>query len=80
MQLKQIIEILTSVSPFDKTVAHDQVIAFIQDNQLNMGQIMNCMRLALVGDSKGPDLFEIIDFIGVEETVRRITKLCENQN
>jgi glutamyl-tRNA synthetase len=37
-----------------------------------MGQIMNCLRLALVGDAKGPDLFEIIDFIGVKETVGRI--------
>ncbi|MCL1850333.1 MAG: glutamate--tRNA ligase, partial [Bacteroidetes bacterium] len=70
--LKQITNILTSVIPFDKTAAHDKVITFIQENQLNMGQIMNCLRLALVGDSKGPDLFEIIDFIGVDETVRRI--------
>jgi glutamyl-tRNA synthetase len=58
----------------DKIAMHNNVVAFIQENQLNMGQIMNCLRLALVGDSKGPDLFEIIDFIGVEETVRRIEK------
>jgi len=76
-QLKQIIEILTSVSSFNKTLAHDKVVAFIQENQLNMGQIMNCLRLAIVGDSKGPDLFEIIDFIGVEETVKRINVAIE---
>jgi len=70
--LKQIIEILSTVSPFDKLIAHDKVISYIQENQLNMGQIMNCLRLALVGDSKGPDLFEIIDFIGVKETISRI--------
>ena len=72
LHLSQIAAILSSVTPFDKTVAHDKVMTFIQDNQLNMGQIMNCLRLALVGDSKGPDLFEIIDFIGREETIRRI--------
>jgi len=76
-QLKQIIEILTSILPFDKTLAHDKVVAFIQENQLNMGQIMNCLRLAIVGDSKGPDLFEIIDFIGVGETIRRIDVAIE---
>jgi len=70
--LKRVIDILTAIVPFDKTKAHHKLIAFIQDNQLNMGQIMNCLRLALVGDTKGPDLFEIIDFIGVEETIRRI--------
>ena len=72
VHLKQISDILTSVSPFHKTTTHDRVIAFIQENQLNMGNIMNCLRLSLVGDSKGPDLFEIIDFIGVQEAVRRI--------
>jgi len=76
--LNHICEILNSVSPFDKTVAHDKVIAYIQENQLNMGQIMNCLRLALVGDSKGPDLFEIIDFIGTEETIGRISTCCSN--
>jgi glutamyl-tRNA synthetase len=70
--LKQISEILFAVNPFDKTIAHDKVVSYIQDNQLNMGQIMNCLRLALVGDAKGPDLFEIIDFLGVTETIRRI--------
>ena len=72
LHLNQIAEILSSITPFDKIVAHDKVITFIQENQLNMGQIMNCLRLALVGDSKGPDLFEIIDFIGVEETMKRM--------
>ncbi|MCL2168142.1 MAG: glutamate--tRNA ligase [Lentimicrobiaceae bacterium] len=76
-QLHHMIEIFSSVSPFDKTIAHDKVIAFIQENQLNMGQIMNCLRLCLVGDSKGPDLFEIIDFIGVEETIHRIRMAIE---
>ena len=75
--LKKIIEILTTVSPFDKTIAHDNVMAFIQENQLNMGQTMNCLRLALVGDSKGPDLFEIVDFVGLRETVRRIELAIE---
>jgi len=72
--LKQIMEILATVTPFNKTIAHEKVVAFIQENQLNMGQIMNCLRLALVGDSKGPDLFEIIDFIGMEETIVRIER------
>jgi len=73
-QLEEIAKILASILPFDKTKAHDYVIAYIQENHLNTGQVMNCLRLAIVGDSKGPDLFEIIDFIGVEETILRIKK------
>ncbi|MDR2972032.1 MAG: glutamate--tRNA ligase [Bacteroidales bacterium] len=71
-QLMQISKILTSTYLFDKEKMHNKVMAFIAENQLNTGQIMNCLRLALVGDAKGPDLFEIIDFIGQEETINRI--------
>ena len=45
---------------------------YIRGNELNMGQIMNSFRLTQVGDAKGPDLFEIIDILGVEETVLRL--------
>ena len=67
-----IAELLTSTVPFDKTVAHDKVMDYIRGNELNMGQIMNSFRLTQVGDAKGPDLFEIIDILGVEETVLRL--------
>ncbi len=75
--LNTISGILTHSQPFDKTKAHDDVMAYIQDNQINMGQIMNCLRLSLVGDSKGPDLFEIIDFLGIEEVGKRIVKAIQ---
>lgn len=75
--LTQISEIIKDVQPFDKINAHDQVIAYIQNNQLNMGQIMNCFRLSLVGDAKGPDLFEIVDFLGVQEVESRIKKAIQ---
>jgi glutamyl/glutaminyl-tRNA synthetase len=45
---------------------------YIQSNELNMGQNMNSLRLSLVGDAMGPDLFEIIAFIGAEEVNVRI--------
>lgn len=71
-QLRQVITILSSVTPFNKEKAHDEVVGTIQQNEWNMGQVMNCLRLSIVGAAKGPDLFEIIDFIGVEETIRRV--------
>jgi glutamyl-tRNA synthetase len=37
-----------------------------------MGQIMNCLRLCLVGEAKGPHLNDIMAIIGKEETVQRI--------
>lgn len=71
-QLKEISSILHSIKPFDKTAAHDMVMQYIQQNGFNTGSVMNCLRLSLVGAAKGPDLFEIIDFIGIDETSKRI--------
>jgi glutamyl-tRNA synthetase len=77
--LLQIVDILEKKS-FDKTVLHDAVMQFITDNGINTGQIMNCLRLCLVGEAKGPDLFEIILLIGKKETIVRIKKAIKMNN
>lgn len=38
----------------------------------NFGDMMNPLRISLVGSNKGPDLFRICELLGKEETVRRI--------
>ena len=43
-----------------------------------MGQIMNCLRLVIVGAGMGPDLFTIIELIGKDEAIKRITKGIES--
>jgi glutamyl-tRNA synthetase len=75
--LNKIIEIIETTA-FEKQVLHDAVIeGYITANQLNMGQIMNCFRLCLVGAAKGPDLFEIVMLLGKDETVARLRKGIE---
>jgi glutamyl-tRNA synthetase len=76
-RLKAISEIIENMNPFDKQIVHDKVMNYITENQLNMGQIMNCLRLSIVGAAKGPDLFDIIGMLGGEETIARINKAIE---
>jgi glutamyl-tRNA synthetase len=38
---------------------------------------MNALRLALVGELKGPSIFEIVEVLGKEEAARRIKKAIE---
>jgi len=45
---------------------------YIEKNELGFGAVMNALRLAIVGDSKGPDLFKIIEFIGKEDCIQRL--------
>ena len=35
-------------------------------------EVMNTLRLALVGAGKGPGMYDVTSFIGKEETLRRI--------
>lgn len=76
-KLRAINNILTNIQPFDKTVAHDTVMQYIQDHELNMGQVLNSFRIALVGTAKGPELFTMINLLGVDEAVRRVERAID---
>ena len=75
--LKVIDDMLMSFQPFDRLKAQDTVMQYIQDNGLNMGQILNSVRIALVGTARGPELFTMIELMGTEETHRRIQRAIE---
>ena len=47
---------------------------WIEENGYNTGAIMNAFRLVIVGASRGPHMFDIISWIGKEETLKRIDK------
>jgi len=50
---------------------------FVTEKGWNFGVIMNSLRLCLVGGSFGPDIFEIIEIIGKQETIQRINLALE---
>jgi len=77
-RLSEIKCLLNDLKPFDKTIAHDKTMEYIQTHELNTGQIMNCLRLSIVGAAKGPDLFDIIDFLGISEVSKRIENAIQN--
>ena len=73
-------QMLCDIQPFDKDKAHDMVMQYIQDNELNMGQVLNSLRIAIVGTAKGPELFTMIDIIGIEEVHNRTMRAIETVN
>ncbi len=48
---------------------------YIHQSGFNMGQVMNTLRLALVGSAFGPGIAGIISVLGKEETILRINRL-----
>ena len=45
--------------------------------EYKLGNIMNAWRLTLVGEGKGPGMFDISAFLGKEETIRRMRRAIE---
>ena len=50
---------------------------YITDNALGFGKVLNALRVALSGVQKGPGLFDIVDIIGVDESMKRIQKALQ---
>ena len=69
-----LIEVLVSCEPFTSGTLELLVKTWIETQGLNPGAVMNAWRLALVGTSKGPALFEIAALLGREETISRMKK------
>ena len=72
--LKQVAEVLEKVSDFNSTNTEDAVKKWITENELGFGEVMGPLRLAIVGDLKGPHLFDILAMIGKEDSLERVAK------
>lgn len=75
--LLQIIELLDNIDIFSSAIIEEKLHNYIEENQLNMGDIMNALRLCLVGQGKGPHLNDIISMIGKKEAIERINKAIQ---
>jgi glutamyl-tRNA synthetase len=71
MELRTVLEEIDDFSPAS---AETVVKAWIEKNGYNTGAIMNAFRLVIVGASRGPHIFDITEWIGKEETLRRIDR------
>jgi glutamyl-tRNA synthetase len=77
-RLKEVREVLASIDDFSLENTEAVVGAWIQEKGYGMGQIMNTLRLALVGAGKGPGMYDVTAFIGKEECLKRIDYILEN--
>ena len=60
--------------------AEDFLMDYIKENELNMGQIMNSIRLAVVGDTRGCSMLDIFAVLGKDESLRRISVAADRIN
>lgn len=71
LELKSLLE---KINDFSTTETEAVVKAWIGEKGYNTGAIMNAFRLVIVGASRGPHIFDIISWIGKQETLKRIDR------
>ena len=75
--LTQLIEVLKAIPDFSSAAAEPIVLDWVAGKEYHLGNVMIAFRLTLVGECKGPHIFDITELLGKEETIRRIEKGIE---
>ena len=76
--LTELIALLQGMDNFESKPSEEVVIGWITEKGYHMGNVMNAFRLAVVGECKGPHMFDITELLGKEETIARIEKAIKN--
>ena len=71
-QMAELAEVLEGLDDFSLEHQEKVVHEWIEKKEYKLGNIMNAWRLTLVGEGKGPGMFDISAFLGKEETLRRM--------
>ena len=75
--LTELCTVLEGLDDFSLEHQEQVVHAWIEQKELKLGNVMNAWRLALVGEGKGPGMFDISAFLGKEETIKRTKRAIE---
>ena len=73
--MQQLVEVLQGIDRFDDPQHCEEVVlGWIDEQGLHRGNVMNAFRLTVVGECKGPHMFNITSLLGKEETIARIKR------
>lgn len=71
-QMQELIAQLESLDDFSSKPAEEVILGWIASKEYHLGNVMNAFRLAVVGECKGPHMFDITELLGKDETVARL--------
>ena len=73
----QLAQVLEGLTDFSLENQERVVMQWVADKGYKLGDVMNAFRLALVGEGKGPGMFDISAFLGKTETLSRLRRAIE---
>mgnify|MGYP000093003766 FL=1 len=62
---------------FTSEILKEETHHFVEEKGLGFGKVMMPLRLSLVGELKGPDVPDLLEILGKEESLKRIVKAIE---
>lgn len=71
-------EKLMNLTDFQAVAIKQSIHDLAEEKGLGMGKVMMPLRLSLVGELKGPDVPEILEILGKEESIERIKNAVNN--
>ena len=75
--MTELMAVLEGIDDFSLENQEKIVHAWVEQKEYKLGNVMNAWRLTLVGEGKGPGMFDISAFLGKEETIRRMKRAIE---
>lgn len=75
--MSELADVLSNLSDFSIEGQEPVVLKWVEEKGYKLGDVMNAFRLALVGEGKGPGMFDISAFLGKEETLRRLRRAID---
>ena len=70
----ELIEVLQGLDSWKSADAEKVVLDWIASKGYHLGNVMNAFRLTVVGECKGPHMFDITELLGADETISRINR------
>ena len=70
--MTQLLSLLEGTENFGSENLETQVKQWISENELSFGKVMPPLRLVIVGEMKGPHIFDIMALIGKTDSINRI--------
>ncbi|WP_443634578.1 glutamate--tRNA ligase [Candidatus Marifrigoribacter sp. Uisw_064] len=70
--LQSVLEILEELEDYSSASLSEKIKGWITSQEISFGKVMMPLRLALVGEMKGPDVFDIAFLLGKKETIKRV--------
>jgi glutamyl-tRNA synthetase len=77
VQMTELMHVIEGIDDFSIENQEKVVMDWIASKEYHLGNIMNAFRLTLVGEGKGPHMFDISAVLGKEETIARMKRAID---